>query len=160
MRARVLSDDLSRRSFSGGGSLPRRGGGQSRLGGYDGGCNYADFAYSKTFLASGGTCLIQCKTVKTLLWSCLDGLLASGDVWRMNVEHIRRRLSGGFKPFALVTSSGDKFVVPHPEFIMLHPRTVVVMDKDGYAAVLDPLHVVGLQDVRGVENGRQKPRRR
>jgi hypothetical protein len=51
-------------------------------------------------------------------------------------------------------------VVPHPEFIMLHPRTVVVMDKDGYAAVLDPLHVVGLQDVRAVENGRQKPRRR
>jgi hypothetical protein len=50
----------------------------------------------------------------------------------MNVEHIRRRLSGGFEPFALVTSSGDKFVVPHPEFIMLHPRTVVVMDKDGY----------------------------
>jgi hypothetical protein len=86
--------------------------------------------------------------------------LASDEGWGVNVEHIRRRLSGGFKPFALVTSSGDKFVVPHPEFIMLHPRTVVVMDKDGYAAVLDPLHVVGLQDVRGVENGRPKPRRR
>jgi hypothetical protein len=96
----------------------------------------------------------------TPLWFCLVGSLASDEVLVMNVEHIRRRLSGGFKPFALVTSSGDKFVVPHPEFIMLHPRTVVVMDKDGYAAVLDPPHVVGLQDVRGVENGRQKPRRR
>jgi hypothetical protein len=63
----------------------------------------------------------------------------------MNIEHIRRRLSGGYKPFALVTSIVDKFVVPHPEFIMLHPRTVVVMDEDGYAAVLDPLHVVGWQ---------------
>ena len=94
------------------------------------------------------------------LWFCLDGLLSGDDVWGMNVEHIRRRLSGGFKPFALVTSSGDKFVVPHPEFIMLHPRTVVVMDKDGYAAVLDPLHIVGLQEVRGVKNGRQKTRRR
>jgi len=29
-----------------------------------------------------------------------------------------------------------------------------------YAAVLDPLRVVGLQDVREVKNGRQKPRRR
>jgi hypothetical protein len=43
---------------------------------------------------------------------------------------------------------------------MLHPRTVVVMDKDGYAAVLDPLHIVALQEVRGVKNGRQKPPRR
>jgi hypothetical protein len=78
----------------------------------------------------------------------------------MNIDIIRRRLSGGFKPFALVTSSGDKFVVPHPEFIMLHPRTVVVMDEDGCAAVLDPLHIVGLQEVRGAKNGRQKTRRR
>jgi hypothetical protein len=51
-------------------------------------------------------------------------------------------------------------VVPHPEFIMLHQRTVVVMGHDGYAAVLDPLHIVALQDVRGLKNGRQKPRRR
>ena len=78
----------------------------------------------------------------------------------MNVEHIRRRLSGGFRPFALVTSSGDKFVVPHLEFIMLRQRTVVVMDGDGYAAVLDPLHIVALQDVLEVKNGRQKPRHR
>ncbi len=79
---------------------------------------------------------------------------------RMNVELIRRRLSGGFKPFALVTSSGDKFVVPHPEFIILHPRTVVVMDKGGYAAVLDPLHIVGMQDCPAAENGRPNPRPR
>lgn len=78
----------------------------------------------------------------------------------MKVDHIRRRLSGGFKPFAIVTSSGDKFVVPHPEFIIIHPRTVVVVEKDGYAAVLDPLHIVGLQDIRAAENGRPKPRRR
>lgn len=60
----------------------------------------------------------------------------------------------------LVTSSGDKFVVPHPEFIILHPRTVVVVDEDGYAAVLDPLHIVGFQEVHGAKNARQKPRRR
>jgi len=78
----------------------------------------------------------------------------------MNVEIIRRRLSEGFKPFALVTSSGDKFVVPHPEFILVHPRTVIVVDNDGYAAILDPLHIVGMQEVRGVKNGRQKSRRR
>jgi hypothetical protein len=119
------------------------------LGRHDGGAYYVDYAiaYTETFLSLA-------------VMVCLDGLLACDETSNVNVEHIRRRLSKGFKPFALVTSSGDKFVVPHPEFIMLHPRTVVVMDKDGYAAVLDPLRVVGLQDVRGVENGRQKSRRR
>jgi hypothetical protein len=43
---------------------------------------------------------------------------------------------------------------------MLQTRTEVVVDEDGYAAVLDPLHVVGLEEVRGVKNGRQKSRRR
>jgi len=78
----------------------------------------------------------------------------------MNVERIRARLKGGFRPFAVVTSSGDKFPVPHPEFILLTQRTVVVATSDGYAAVLDPLHVAGLQDIPGRRDGRARRARR
>jgi hypothetical protein len=79
----------------------------------------------------------------------------------MNVELIRARLKDGFRPFAIVTSSGNRYPVPHPEFLMLTQRTVVVADRRGYAVVLDPLHVVGLEDIPGRPNGRtgRKPRR-
>ena len=76
----------------------------------------------------------------------------------MNVEHIRTRLKDGFRPFAVVTSSGGKYPVPHPEFILLTPRTVVVADQNGYAVVLDPLHIVGLEDIPTRKNGHRKRR--
>ena len=76
----------------------------------------------------------------------------------MNVEHIRARLRNGFRPFAVITSSGNKYPVPQPEFILLTPRTVVVADRRGYAVVLDPLHVVGIEDIPTTRNGRPKSR--
>ena len=66
---------------------------------------------------------------------------------RMNVELIRRRLTKGFRPFALVTSSGDRYPVPHPEFVFLTRRTVIVADDDGLTTNLDPLHVVAIEDL-------------
>ena len=65
----------------------------------------------------------------------------------MNVDLIRRRLTKGFRPFALITSSGDRYPVPHPEFVLLTPRTVVVADDDGLTTNLDPLHVVAIEDL-------------
>ena len=65
----------------------------------------------------------------------------------MNVEHIRSRLQGQFRPFAVVTSSGHKFPVPHSDFIFLTARTVVIADERGYRVNLDPLHIVGLEDI-------------
>jgi hypothetical protein len=76
----------------------------------------------------------------------------------VNVELIRARLGNGFRPFAVVTSSGNKYPVPHPEFIMVTRRTVVVADHRGYAIVLDPLHVVGLEDLPRSQNGRSRRR--
>ena len=76
----------------------------------------------------------------------------------MNVERIRMRLKDGFRPFAVVTSSGGKYPVPHPEFIFLTQRTVVVADHRGYTVVLDPLHVVGLEDIPARKNGHRKRR--
>ena len=83
---------------------------------------------------------------------------------RMNVELIRRRLTKGFRPFALITSSGDRYPVPHPEFVLLTRRTVVVADDDGLTTNLDPLHVVAIEELpprdrkgNGRSGGRSRP---
>ena len=88
----------------------------------------------------------------------LDSRAEDGNTLSMNVELIRARLKNGFRPFAIVTSSGSKYPVPHPEFLMVTPRTVVVADSKGYTAVLDPLHVVGLEDIPARPNGRGRRR--
>ena len=77
-----------------------------------------------------------------------------GEDLTVNVEHIRARLREGFRPFAIVTSSGNKYPVPHPEFIFLTQRTVIVADQRGYTVNLAPLHVVGIEDIRARHNGR------
>jgi hypothetical protein len=78
----------------------------------------------------------------------------------VNVELIRKRLKAGFRPFALVTSTGDKHPVPRPGFMLLTQRTVVVAYQQGYATILDPLHVVGIEDIPTTRNGRPKRRSR
>ena len=65
----------------------------------------------------------------------------------MNVELIRARLKEGFHPFALVVSSGNKYPVPHPEFVLLTQRTVVVADDRGLTVNVAPPHVVALEDL-------------
>ena len=44
------------------------------------------------------------------------------------------------------TSDGEKFPVPHREFIFVTARRVVIADKKGYVNVLDPLHIVSLEE--------------
>ena len=65
----------------------------------------------------------------------------------MNLEEIRRRLSNGFKPFAIRTSNGREFPVPHKEFIFLTKRSVIVADQEGYVDILDPLHISSLKEI-------------
>ena len=48
----------------------------------------------------------------------------------MNTERIRQKLSNGFRPFALQLSSGKRYLVPHPEFIMVGRNVVAVLGKD------------------------------
>lgn len=50
--------------------------------------------------------------------------------------------------------------MPHPDFIMVTQRTVVVADAKGYATVLDPLHIVGMEDLTARGDGRSRARRR
>ena len=90
----------------------------------------------------------------------LDELVGQAENGNVNVEHIRSRLQEKFRPFTVVTSSGDKYPVPHPDFIFVTSRIVVVADADGYTTNLDPLHIVGLEDISLRGNGGSKPRRK
>jgi hypothetical protein len=63
----------------------------------------------------------------------------------MNIEKIRKRLSGGFRPFVLRTSDGREYRVRHPEFVALGKSDVAVVDKDGDINVLDALHIVSIK---------------
>lgn len=74
----------------------------------------------------------------------------------MNVGRIRQRLSGGFRPFCLRTSDGHEYAVRHPELVLIGPRTMAVLDKDGEIVVLDPLHIVALKDLPPRRNGPAK----
>jgi hypothetical protein len=64
----------------------------------------------------------------------------------MSIHDIKERVRGKFTPFTLRTSDGEKFPVPHKEFIFVTGRRVVVSTKEGYVNVLDPLHIVSIEE--------------
>jgi hypothetical protein len=75
----------------------------------------------------------------------------------MNVEKIRKHLSGGFRPFVLRTSDGHQYQIPHPEFIALGKYDVVVVDRSGDIDILDPLHIVSLKLIKPRSKAASKP---
>ena len=70
----------------------------------------------------------------------------------MSIKKIRKYLTGGFRPFAIRTSNGREFQVPHPEFIALGKTDVVVVDKKGDIHILETLHIASLKVLKG-KNG-------
>ena len=66
----------------------------------------------------------------------------------MNVEQIKLRIRGGFKPFVLRSSDGRKFKVPHPEFIIVRKGVVAVLRQDGLVETLDALHIASVEDLK------------
>jgi len=76
----------------------------------------------------------------------------------MNVELIRHRLRGDFKPFTLYLSDGAKYDVPHPEFILVTRRSVVVANEQGLVDILDPLHIVSMRELE-TGPGEEEPQR-
>jgi hypothetical protein len=71
-------------------------------------------------------------------------------VARVSVDDLRKRLEGKFVPFKIRTSDGWEIKVPYREFIFLTPRRVVVADRKGYVNVLDPLHIVSLEEAKAL----------
>jgi hypothetical protein len=75
----------------------------------------------------------------------------------MNLEAIRQRLSGGgFHPFALRTSDGREYAVRHPEMILVAPRSLALVDRDGEIVTLDALHIVAIKNLRARTNDATK----
>jgi hypothetical protein len=75
----------------------------------------------------------------------------------MNVERIRKRLSGGFRPFVLCTSDGREYQIPHPEFIALNKYDVVVVNPNGEIDILDALHIVSIKLMKSDRKTPSKP---
>ncbi len=77
----------------------------------------------------------------------------------MNVEGIREALhKDPFEPFVVRLADGRSLPVPHPDFVAVHPRRVIVISEDGSWSVVEPLLIVSLDYGRG--NGASKRRRR
>jgi hypothetical protein len=62
----------------------------------------------------------------------------------MNVERVRHRLSEK-GPHILRTSDGREYPVPHPEFVLVGRRNIVVEEENGFINIIDPLHVVAIR---------------
>src|SRR5216110_1803707 len=65
----------------------------------------------------------------------------------MNVQELKKRLSGGFRPFAIRTTDGQEFAIPHPEFLLIGKYSIAVRDKEGFINTLDPLHIVSAREL-------------
>jgi hypothetical protein len=75
----------------------------------------------------------------------------------MNLDAIRQRVSGGgFQPFTLRTSDGREYPVRHPEMVLVAPRSLAVVDRDGEIITLDALHIVAIKNLRTRTNGSAK----
>ncbi len=75
----------------------------------------------------------------------------------VNLERIRQRVSGGgFHPFAVRTSDGREYAVRHPEMVLVAPRSLAVVDRDGEIVTLDALHIVAIKNLRARTNGASK----
>ena len=71
------------------------------------------------------------------------------NVSAMDLDLIRKKLPGGFRPFVIRTSDGREFKVPHPEFIAVGKYEVAVVDRDGHIDTLAPLHIVSIKSLVG-----------
>ena len=64
----------------------------------------------------------------------------------MNFDQLRKRMTNGFHAFTLHLSDGRKFPVRHPEFIAVGRNIVVVIGDDDFANLIDPLHIVSIEE--------------
>ena len=82
----------------------------------------------------------------------------------MDIAGIREALhKQPFKPFTIRLADGRSLEVPHPDFVALSKRRIVVVAEDDSWSVVEPLLVVSL-DYASTKtkggNGRSKKRRR
>jgi hypothetical protein len=67
----------------------------------------------------------------------------------MILDQIRKRLSGGFRPFIIRTSDGREFRVSHPEFFAVGKYEVTVVDDEGDIDTLAALQIASIKSLTG-----------
>ena len=66
----------------------------------------------------------------------------------MIVAEIRKRITGGFRPFVIRTSDGREFKVPHPEFLAIGKHAVGIVDDVTHLSLdYDPDYSTEADDV-------------
>jgi hypothetical protein len=60
----------------------------------------------------------------------------------MQIQEPRWVTGNGFQPFTVYLSDGRSFDVPHPDFIALSSRGVVIMGRDELPNLIDPSRIV------------------
>lgn len=71
----------------------------------------------------------------------------------MNVEALRQALHAQpFRVFAIRLVDGREFSIPHPDFVAVSPRTVVVIDPrtEGFTG-LEPMSIISLEMAGGAQ---------
>jgi hypothetical protein len=70
-----------------------------------------------------------------------------------------------FEPFALRLADGRSISVPHPDFVALHPRRIIVINHDASWSVIEPLLIVSIdydaaakKGTNGSGRGRKRPK--
>ncbi len=72
----------------------------------------------------------------------------------MDIDGIREALhKQPFEPFAIRMADGRGLPVPHPDFVAVVPRRIVVVAEDGSWSVVDPRLVASL-DYDGTRSAR------
>jgi hypothetical protein len=80
--------------------------------------------------------------------SDIDANWLRAQICSVNVRELKKKVSGGgFRPFEIRTTNGQKFQIPHPEFILFGKYSIAVVDKEGYINEIDPLHVVSARSI-------------
>ena len=75
----------------------------------------------------------------------------------MNIAQIEEAVERGV-PFKLKVADGDEFVVPHPNYIFLPPKTgamrtyVMIHNDQGFASILPLLTITSLTYPMGTGN--------
>ena len=82
----------------------------------------------------------------------------------MDVAGVREALhKQPFDPFVVCLADGRTLPVPHPDFVAIHPRRIVVIADDGSWSVVEPLLIASLDysaNPKRRGNGKKKKKRR
>ena len=80
----------------------------------------------------------------------------------MDIAGIREALhKQPFEPFDIRLADGRSLPVPHPDFVAVGPRRIIVVDQNDAWSVIEPLLIVSMdRQVRKRKDGNGAPKKR